>query len=310
MALERWPATGVPPAPVGWIITTARNRAIDRLRREGSREARHRAAMEMVASDEESGEHDVQDDRLRLMFTCCHPAIATEAQLALTLRLLGGLTTAAEIARAFLVPEPTVAQRLSRAKAKIATRMSGPESSRPLSDPGCHQCRSLRQRRYGTHRLAPDPRAVRSAHGARAEPGRGFQPCGGAGRTRRRRDGVGRRRCPRTVELPRVPRGPRGSVATRRPPCGRRGGLSGRNRSLRKRQGEGISPGAVPLARAKLDERAARRIGFLANPRPRAARRRFRPCRFLLRLSMPQPRRLSARTCRTSSRCTCRYPCR
>lgn len=118
VALQRWPQTGVPAAPAGWIITTARNRAIDRLRREASRDSRHMASLQMLDHDADSGEHAVQDDRLRLIFTCCHPAIAIESQLALTLRLLGGLTTA-QIARAFLVTEPTMAQRLSRAKTKI-----------------------------------------------------------------------------------------------------------------------------------------------------------------------------------------------
>jgi RNA polymerase sigma-70 factor, ECF subfamily len=117
-AVQRWPATGAPPSPAGWIITTARNRAIDRLRREASRDDRHAQAALVHARDEPAEEGAVRDDRLRLIFTCCHPALATAAQVALTLRLLGGLTTA-EIARAFLVPEPTMAQRLVRAKGKI-----------------------------------------------------------------------------------------------------------------------------------------------------------------------------------------------
>ncbi|MEU1366817.1 sigma-70 family RNA polymerase sigma factor [Streptomyces sp. NPDC005803] len=117
-ALGHWPETGVPPAPAGWIITTARNRAVDRLRREASRAGRHAQAALLAARDEPAEEGPVRDDRLRLMFTCCHPSLSTAAQVALTLRLLGGLTTA-ELARAFLVPEPTMAQRLVRAKAKI-----------------------------------------------------------------------------------------------------------------------------------------------------------------------------------------------
>ena len=117
-AVLRWPSTGVPPSPAGWIITTARNRAIDRLRRESSREDRHAQAALVLASETSIPEDIVSDDRLRLIFTCCHPALATSAQVALTLRLIGGLTTP-EIARAFLVPEATMAQRLVRAKAKI-----------------------------------------------------------------------------------------------------------------------------------------------------------------------------------------------
>ncbi|MFI1496991.1 RNA polymerase sigma factor [Streptomyces platensis] len=117
-AVERWPATGLPPSPAGWIITTARNRAVDRLRREASRNDRHAQAALLHAGDEPAEEGPVRDDRLRLIFTCCHPALAPAARVALTLRLLGGLTTA-EIARAFLVTEPTMAQRLVRAKGKI-----------------------------------------------------------------------------------------------------------------------------------------------------------------------------------------------
>jgi RNA polymerase sigma-70 factor, ECF subfamily len=117
-AVQRWPSTGVPPSPAGWIITTARNRAIDRLRREASRDDRHAQAALLHARDEPEDAGAVGDDRLRLIFTCCHPALGPEVRVGLTLRLLGGLTTA-EIARAFLVPEPTMAQRLVRAKAKI-----------------------------------------------------------------------------------------------------------------------------------------------------------------------------------------------
>ena len=117
-AVQRWPADGVPPSPAGWIVTTARNRAIDRLRRESSRADRHAQAALLQADDGPVEVGAVQDDRLRLIFTCCHPSLSTAAQVALTLRLLGGLTTA-EVAAAFLVPEPTMAQRLVRAKAKI-----------------------------------------------------------------------------------------------------------------------------------------------------------------------------------------------
>jgi RNA polymerase sigma-70 factor (ECF subfamily) len=136
VAVARWPATGLPPSPAGWIITTARNSAIDRLRREAAREDRQVEAARMMwaaargeaqagaeapaASDLEPDEEDdvVRDDRLRLIFTCCHPSLSQGAQVALTLRLLGGLTTP-EIARAFLVPEATMAQRIVRAKGKI-----------------------------------------------------------------------------------------------------------------------------------------------------------------------------------------------
>ena len=120
-ALARWPIDGTPPAAAGWIITTARNRIIDRHRREASREDRqHRAALlaDQVAPDPFEEDVPVDDDRLRLIFTCCHPALSTEAQVALTLRLIGGLQTE-EIARAFVVEHRTMAQRLTRAKRKI-----------------------------------------------------------------------------------------------------------------------------------------------------------------------------------------------
>jgi RNA polymerase sigma-70 factor, ECF subfamily len=117
-AVARWPSAGMPPSPAGWIITTARNRAIDRLRREATRDDRQAQAQMLHSGSERPGEMAVPDDRLRLIFTCCHPALGQAAQVALTLRLLGGLSTA-EIAQAFLVPEPTMAQRLVRAKGKI-----------------------------------------------------------------------------------------------------------------------------------------------------------------------------------------------
>jgi RNA polymerase sigma-70 factor (ECF subfamily) len=118
VAMQRWPDAGLPPSPAGWIITTARNRAVDRLRREAKRHDRHAEAALVRAQHEPTEVGPVQDDRLRLIFTCCHPALAPTAQVALTLRLIAGLQTP-EIARSFLTSETTMAQRIVRAKSKI-----------------------------------------------------------------------------------------------------------------------------------------------------------------------------------------------
>ena len=118
VALERWPVDGVPPNPGAWLTTVAGNKALDRLRREAKRDAKYAEAVMIMDDTAPEPTGPVQDDRLRLVFTCCHPAIALENRVALTLRLLGGLTVA-EIAHAFLVPETTMAQRITRAKAKI-----------------------------------------------------------------------------------------------------------------------------------------------------------------------------------------------
>jgi RNA polymerase sigma-70 factor (ECF subfamily) len=117
-AVEKWPADGVPPNPGAWLTTTANRKAIDRIRRENKRDDKHREAQMTYHDDPPEPLGAIDDDRLRLIFTCCHPALAMEARLALTLRMLGGLTVP-EIARAFLVAETTMGQRITRAKAKI-----------------------------------------------------------------------------------------------------------------------------------------------------------------------------------------------
>src|SRR6476659_1702451 len=126
-ALERWPESGIPDRPGAWLMATAKHRAIDRLRRGKLLERKHgelgqeMAEIELTVPDLEAAHDDVGDDLLRLMFSACHPVLSTEARVALTLRLLGGLTTD-EIARAFLVSEPTIAQRIVRAKRTLAEK--------------------------------------------------------------------------------------------------------------------------------------------------------------------------------------------
>lgn len=118
VALERWPVDGVPPNPGGWLTTTATRKALDRVRREGKLDRKHAEAAMIIDDTPHEPTGPVEDDRLRLVFTCCHPSLAMENRVALTLRLLGGLTVP-EIAHAFLVPETTMAQRITRAKSKI-----------------------------------------------------------------------------------------------------------------------------------------------------------------------------------------------
>jgi RNA polymerase sigma-70 factor (ECF subfamily) len=133
-ALERWPRDGIPSSPAAWLKTTARNRALDRLRRATVGDAKLKELTMLLPSDEAGNgdESGIEDDRLRLMFTCCHPALSIEAQVALTLRTLAGLTTP-EIARAFLVPHETMAKRLTRAKRKIT------EARIPYRVPAAHR---------------------------------------------------------------------------------------------------------------------------------------------------------------------------
>ena len=156
-AVERWPADGVPPNPSGWLTTTARRKALDRIRRENKRDDKHEQAQMMYDDVPLDSVGAVDDERLRLIFTCRHPTLAPEARVALTLRMVGGLTVP-EIARAFLVQEATKGQRITRAKAKIkAARI-------PYRVPTWCRCRGLEPLSRTT--TPPRPSALAAAAGA------------------------------------------------------------------------------------------------------------------------------------------------
>lgn len=206
-ALEHWPTDGVPQNPGAWLMTTAKRRAIDLIRRDKRLEVKHELVayeLESMRRSEDSDldaalDDEIGDDLLRLIFTACHPVLTTESRVALTLRLLGGLTTE-EIARAFLVQTPTIAQRIVRAKRDLSAakvpfevprwpHRAGPGGASwwprwALHPAGCHRCMSCPGSDAGGDRLAPNRCTVRSVGRPRALTGRGTQPCRGA------RDGV------------------------------------------------------------------------------------------------------------------------
>jgi RNA polymerase sigma factor (sigma-70 family) len=192
-ALEQWPTSGIPEKPGAWLMTTARRRAIDRLRRHKLAERKHAEIGRDLDSEQESAlariddalDDDIGDDLLRLMFTACHPVLSTDARVALTLRLVGGLTTD-EIARAFLVPEPTVAQRLVRAKRTLTDKRVPFEVPRgaiaPSVSPRCSKCSTS-----CSTRATPRPPATTGCGRSSARTRCGWAACSRASRPTSRR---------------------------------------------------------------------------------------------------------------------------
>ena len=183
-AVERWPADGVPPNPGAWLTTTANRKAIDRIRRENKRDDKQKEAQVLYDDDPSEPAGAIDDERLRLIFTCCHPALAMETRVALTLRMVAGLTVA-EIARAFLVQETTMGQRITRAKAKIKAARIPYRVPSARGSPGT----GLRRTRRPVPRLQrglpgdrPRHRSGTSRPDRRGDPAHPPDPCPHAGR--------------------------------------------------------------------------------------------------------------------------------